>query len=517
LLDRWQADVLVVGAGVAGLCAALAAAPRRALVLCPDDPARASSSALAQGGIAAPVGPGDSVESHVGDTLDVACHSADPEAVGRVISGAGDALKFLEASGVKFDRAGNRRSLHLEAGHRFARVAHVAGDRSGEAIVAALWSCVSAAPHVEVRIGWRAVELIAASGVGVVGARVIDGRGHPAVIHARETVLATGGIGRLYRHTTNGEYATGDGLAMALALGARTAALEFVQFHPTALRVDADPLPLLTEALRGAGARLITARGTLVMAGHHVLGDLAPRDVVARAVWEHAQAGEEVLLDATAVFASDKARAFPGAHRTALFYGIDPAVAPLPVTAAAHYHMGGVVVDASGRTSIPGLWACGEVAYTGLHGANRLASNSLLEAVVCGQAVGTAIAVAKFKSRPAAAAPKVEALAAVGMDARWARLRDRMWHAMGPVRDAATLGTALAATLTELEELRPEDVLLHHRFTLVAAMIGAAARREESRGAHWRSDFPLRDPSRDGPRAVYSRRPTPTERRSGVA
>ncbi len=377
-----ETDVLVIGAGVAGLCAALAATPRRVLLLCPDEPARASSSALAQGGIAAPVGPGDSVASHVGDTLDAACHSADPQAVNRVVSGAAGALAFLEASGVQFDRDGAGRQLHLEAGHRHPRVVHAAGDRSGEAIVRSMWECTRAAPHVEFLIGWRATELLVAASGEAAGAMVIDPNGYARAIHARDTVLATGGLGRLYKYTTNGEHASGDGLAMALAIGARSAALEFVQFHPTALRVDADPLPLLTEALRGAGARLVTARGLEVMSGRHVHGDLAPRDVVARSVWEFAHIGEEVFLDATAVFRSMKGNAFPGARSTALRYGIDPAVDVLPVTAAAHYHMGGVLVDDAGRTSVAGLSACGEVAYTGLHGANRLASNSLLEAVV---------------------------------------------------------------------------------------------------------------------------------------
>jgi L-aspartate oxidase len=292
---------------------------------------------------------------------------------------------------------------------------------------------------------------------------------------------------------------------MALAIGARTAALEFVQFHPTALRVHADPLPLLTEALRGAGARLVTARGALVMAGRHVLGDLAPRDVVARTVWEHAQAGEDVLLDATAVFGSDKGSAFPGARRTALSHGIDPAVAPLPVTAAAHYHMGGVVVDALGRTSLPGLWACGEVAYTGLHGANRLASNSLLEAVICGRAVGAAIATERFRPCPVAVLDAAEVSHTAERDERWTHIRDRMWRAMGPVRDACTLNSALAATVRERDCLDPACVVLRLRYGLVLEMLTAAVAREESRGAHWRADFPRRDTTRDGPRAVYPR------------
>ena len=333
----------------------------------------------------------------------------------------------------------------------------------------------------------------------------VDARGNQTIIRARETVLATGGIGRLFRYTTNGPYATGDGLAMALAVGVRTAALEFVQFHPTALRVDADPLPLLTEALRGAGAHLVTADGERVMQGRHPLGDLAPRDIVARAVFECTQSGRDVLLDARGVFNSDDAREFPGARATALRYGLDPTAQALPVTAAAHYHMGGVVVDASGRTSAPGLWACGEVAYTGLHGANRLASNSLLEAVVCGRTVGETIARAPVVLR---ATPKVVprgALIDSESDPVWLGLRNRMWQALGPIRDGGTLDAALAATIADRASLPQQSLLLQRRFDLAIAMLKAAAARNESRGAHWRRDFPRRDTSLDGPLAVHPR------------
>ncbi len=505
-----QADVLILGAGAAGLCAALSSAPRRTLLLCPDAPGRSSSSALAQGGIDAPVGTGDSVNLHVGDTVAAAGHSADPAAVTRVIESAADAIAFLERTGVDFDRDGAAHSLHLEAGHRRARVAHAAGDRSGEVITQALWTAVSAAPHVDVLVGWRALDLLATP-AGVGGVLVADARGRLMRIEAREVVLATGGIGRLFRYTTNGPYATGDGLAMALAAGARTAALEFVQFHPTALSVDSMPRPLLTEALRGAGAHLITAGGRRVMAGRHPLGDLAPRDVVARAVFEHTQAGEQVLLDARAVFASAGAGDFPGARATALKYGLDPVHELLPVTAAAHYHMGGLVVDAGGRTSIPGLWACGEVAYTGLHGANRLASNSLLEAVVCGRMTGEIIARSPSEPRGLPAPVDVGAVPADPESApAWTQLRERMWQALGPVRDGATLQEAIAATAADRAALPPEALTLRRRLDLALAMLEAAADRTESRGAHWRRDFPQRDASRDGPLAVH-RQPASTQ------
>ena len=337
------------------------------------------------------------------------------------------------------------------------------------------------------------------------GVHALDAAGEPALILAAETVLATGGAGRMFRYTTNGPWAAGDGLAMALVAGARTAALEFVQFHPTALRVDTDPLPLLTEALRGAGARLVTDSGDLLMAGRHPLGDLAPRDVVARAVWECAQTGAEVLLDATRVFSSPAGTAFPGARATSLAHGIDPASTYLPVTAAAHYHMGGVVVDDEGRTTVPGLWACGEVSYTGLHGANRLASNSLLEAVVCGRSAGAALARRPIEPRGPAVAFIPVATTEVEAAPLWHALRVRMWEAMGPVRDGASLYAAITATRAALQSLPENEHVLRQRHELALAMMQAALAREESRGAHFRRDFPTRDESRDGPRAVYPR------------
>jgi L-aspartate oxidase len=510
-------DVLVVGAGVAGLCTALRAAPRRVLVLCPVEPGAGSSSALAQGGIAAPIGVGDSVALHVGDTLAAAAYAADPQAVTRVISAAADAIAYLESSGVAFDRRGDGRSLHLEAGHRRARIVHAAGDRSGAAIVVPLWQRARSSVHIDILCGWRAVELLRSPSGEIAGVCATDGRSGRTVIRARDTVLATGGIGHLFRYTTNGASATGDGLAMAHAIGARTAALEFVQFHPTALSVATDPLPLLTEALRGAGARLVTASGRRVMAGRHALQDLAPRDVVARAVWEVALSGEQVLLDATAVFSSAAAHEFPGARETALRHGLDPAVAPLPVTAAAHYHMGGVVVDAHGRTTAPGLWACGEIAYTGLHGANRLASNSLLEAAVCGCAAGDAISRSPARRR-ACVAPATGSLPSdAALDLATSQLRARTWQALGPVRDGPTLHAALERSALEREALDAHDLVARYRYGLVIAMLDAALQREESRGAHWRSDFPNRNPGRDGPFAVYSRAARRDARRPDAA
>lgn len=499
-METVDADVLVVGAGIAGLSAALAAAPRRVLLLCIDEPSSGSSSALAQGGVAAALAADDSVDLHVADTLVAAAHSGDAETVRRIVGAGADAIGFLEAQGVAFDRRGSERSLHLEAGHQRARIVHAAGDRTGAAIVAALWSRVGEAAHVEVRVGWRIARLLLEAG-GVTGAIATTDAG-PVAIRARETVLATGGIGQLFAHTTNSPHSTGDGLAAALAAGAEVAGLEFLQFHPTALAVTQDPLPLLTEALRGAGAMLVTAAGRRLMEGRHRLLDLAPRDVVARAVYESTVAGERVFLDARDVFGSARAGEFPGAYATARRFGLEPARDPLPVTAAVHFHMGGVVVDACGRTSVPHLWACGEVAYTGLHGANRLASNSLLEAVVVGCAAGRALSRA-----PCALDGATRSIAAVAggepCSAPDPALRRLLWEALGPVRSGDGLSRA-AAVLEQGLASMPAASPRAARHALALAMVTAARLREESRGAHWRRDFPDREATRDGGRAVFA-------------
>ncbi len=501
-LDVLDTDVLVIGAGAAGLCAALAAAPRPVLVLSTDSPEVSTCTALAQGGIAAPVGPGDSVAAHVADTIRAACHSSVDHVTTNVIARATDAIGFLERAGVVFDRCGSEHALHLEAGHSLPRVLHVEGDQTGRAILNALLARVCDSTHIALRTDVQAVSLLGASDGSVAGALVVDAGGRTLAITARETVLATGGLGRLYAHTTNQKYATGDGLAMALAAGARAAGIEFVQFHPTALLSSADPLPLLTEALRGAGATLITGSGRRLMPCRHPLGDLAPRDIVARAVWQCRQGGEEVLLDARGVFGSSLASDFPAALATCRAHGLDPSDQPVAVTAAAHYHMGGLIVDGCGRTSCAGLWACGEVAYTGLHGANRLASNSLLEALVCGRSVGGAI-----RSLPAVARPwssgSAPELAPLDENCdTWLRLRQLMWTHMGPVRDGHDLISSIRQLRALRQQLSRESLILRQRCNLAIAMMSAAAAREESRGAHWRADFPHRDRSRDGVAAM---------------
>jgi L-aspartate oxidase len=277
-----------------------------------------------------------------------------------------------------------------------------------------------------------------------------------------------------------------------------------VQFHPTALRCVLDPLPLLTEALRGAGAKLVRDDGLRFMAQVDQRTELAPRDIVARAVWQQQQAGHTVLLDATEVFASEHAAEFPSARAACMAQGIDPARTAIPITSAAHFHMGGVITDAQGHSNLPGLWACGEVAYTGLHGANRLASNSLLEAVVVGCATGRALAKQRYVHRDYQQNTRATPAPVDTQRPEWQQLRLLMWATMGPVRTAAELRLALQHLQTLQRNLDPTDITLLQRMSLAAVMVRAALNREESRGAHWRSDFPQRNHQLDGRYALVA-------------
>jgi L-aspartate oxidase len=500
-MDSYQTDVVIVGAGAAGLCAALNAAPRRVLVLAPDDP-ETSCTELAKGGIAAPIATGDSVALHVADTMRAADHSGCEQIAGIIIGTAVEAIRFLEGAGVRFDASRGSRDLHLEAGHQLPRILHADGDRTGAAIHRALLTRARASEHIAFRTDASAVSLLSGT-EGIAGIVALSENSTPLTIYAAETVLATGGLGQLFASTTNARGAAGDGLAMALARGASVAGLEFVQFHPTALRCPLDPLPLLTEALRGAGATL-TVNGRRFMSEIDARAELAPRDIVARAVWERQQRGAQVLLDARAIFNSAQGDEFPAALAACRAQGIDPARTPIPVTCAAHFHMGGIVVNEHGRTSIAGLWAAGEVAYTGLHGANRLASNSLLEAVVIGSAVGRAIARERYRNRPGR---YCESILPVPCDCRrpeWQRLRMLMWRAMGPVRDAVELKRILSEVASLRGGLAQDQLILRQRLTLAENMISAALLREESRGAHWRSDFAFRNSASDGARALFA-------------
>ena len=472
---RADAPVLIVGAGVAGLATALAAAPRPVRLLCRAHDGVGSASALAQGGIAAAIDPADAPAAHAHDTLVAGAHHNDAAAVRWLTDAAPAAVAWLEAQGVAFDRdeAGALR-LGREGGHGRPRIVHAGGDATGAALVRALRAQAQRASHIQWRGGVEVDALLWRDG-RVVGLRTRDERGREETHHAAHVVLATGGIGNLFARTSNPPGADGAGLALGLAAGVRARDLEFVQFHPTALDLPhRQGLPLVTEALRGAGARLRDARGRPLMDGVHPLGDLAPRDVVARRVWQACQE-HGAWLDATAI--TDWPRRFPTVLAACLEHGIDPRTAPIPVTPAVHFHMGGLSTDLDGDTGVPGLHAVGEVACNGVHGANRLASNSLLEGVACGRRLGERLARLPWAACGQGAARWIERGLALDVGTL-ATLRQLMWSAAGPQRDAAMLRDAL----------RQCGLWHGWQARLAEALLLAALRRTRSLGAHCRRD-----------------------------
>jgi L-aspartate oxidase len=494
-------DVLVVGGGVAGLSVALGITPRRVTVVTRGRLGLGGSSPLAQGGIAAAVGVDDSPSRHAADTLAVAGGLADPEVVSLLTSEAPQVIARLEELGTRFDRrADTGYELSREAAHGRARVLHAGGDATGVELVRALVQAVEREAAIQVIEQSDALELLLEKG-RVVGAIVRHRHGRVALHLARAVVLASGGLGRLFSHTTNAPESTGAGLAMAARAGAQLADLEFVQFHPTALAVGADPMPLLTEALRGAGAELVDGQGRTFMPSIHPAGDLAPRDVVARAIWRRRQAGDEVFLDGRQAVGDAFPSRFPTVYHLCRQHGLDPRSQPIPVAPAAHYHMGGIWVDGQGRSSLSGLWACGEVACTGAHGANRLASNSLLEALVFGARVKDDLQRELDNVPPpnvvlASVGRGADDLAGAGKSATASavpsigQLRRAMWNRVGLVRDEEGLEQALEMFESLARQHDPLDRDVQDQLVVARLLATAARCRRESRGSHYRQDLP---------------------------
>ncbi|HSM99382.1 MAG TPA: FAD-binding protein [Rudaea sp.] len=471
-----NAPIVVVGAGVAGLTTALAAAPAPVLLVSRER--GDAATALAQGGIAAALGNRDAPAEHARDTLSAGSHHNDAAFVHWLCTQAGGAIDWLRAQGVAFDRDGEGNlQLGREGGHGAARIVHAGGDATGAELMRALCERVARAAHVQWIAGMD-VEALRLRDGAACGLRACAAGGQRHEFDASAVVLATGGIGALFACTSNPPGAQGAGLALGMAAGALTRDLEFVQFHPTALDIPGRHcLPLVTEALRGAGACLRDDAGRPLMRGVHPLQDLAPRDVVARRIWRERQHGTRVWLDARAV-QGEWTRRFPTVFAAALAVGIDPRNEPLPVAPAAHFHMGGLAVDRDGRTSVPGLYAVGEVACNGAHGANRLASNSLLEGVVCGRHLGAVLAA--HSAVPARGPVRWAERGAVLPESLCVELRELLWDSAGPEREAATLRGALHACMAWREA--GWQARVGH------AVLEAALRRGGSLGAHFRRD-----------------------------
>ena len=514
-------DVVVVGSGIAGLSVALGLASeaheRRVIVVSKTDGLAGGSSALAQGGIAVALSEEDSPSEHAADTLAVSGGIGDRGVVGILTREGPARVRRLIEMGARFDRDKDGR-LHFgrEAAHGHSRILHADGDATGAEIIRALVDAVLLHPRIEVRTGSFARDLVR-EGDRIMGVVVRAADGRSEWLRAPDVVLATGGIGRLYRRTTNPAEVTGDGLAMAARAGARLVDLEFVQFHPTALAAEgADPMPLLTEALRGEGAILVDETGHRFMPDIHPDAELAPRDVVARAIHARREAGEDVYLDARAAVGERFPERFPTVFALAGAHGLDPRKERLPVSPAAHYHMGGILVDRDGRASVAGLWACGEAASTGAHGANRLASNSLLEGLVFGARLAEAIIRGKsgLKPRPEALTPidvedpsielgggpkaTAKGLSDQNLTVLEHAVRDAAWAGAGLLRDANSLDAARSA-IADVGAVLPDDgprgLLEVRNLALVGQLVAAAAQlRTESRGAHARTDYPERLP-----------------------
>ncbi|MDP2624069.1 MAG: L-aspartate oxidase [Actinomycetota bacterium] len=487
-------DVVVVGSGVAGLTTALAVQGRR-VVLVNKGSLGDGSTWWAQGGVAAPISEDDSPDLFAADTIAVGGGLNDPSAVATLSAGAVAAIDRLRGRGARFDMSpGGGLDLGREAGHSVRRIVRTGGDATGAEVSRALTDAAARAEHITVVEQLFVADVVLAGGhaVGVTG----RGAGEEQVlIEAAAVVMATGGLGRIYANTTNPIEVTGDGLAMARRAGAKVADVEFVQFHPTALSAGLDPMPLLTEALRGEGAVLVDDDGVRFMVEEHRAADLAPRDVVARAVWRRLRAGRKVYLDARDAIGEDLPERFPTVFATCTRAGIDPRRELMPVEPAAHYLMGGVAVDLSGRTSVPGLWAVGEVSRSGVHGANRLASNSLLEGLVFAEAVADDVAAAApfeldGEARPPGPEPDTD-LDAVST------LRRVMWDQVGLVRTRGGLTDALATIEGILSRLPAEPSEARNMAEVAFLVTTAASTRTESRGAHYRADFPLADPQWD--------------------
>ncbi|MHC4756430.1 MAG: L-aspartate oxidase [Planctomycetota bacterium] len=497
-------DCLVIGAGVAGLRAAIEAAQNSNVILICKGSLEQSNSWKAQGGIASVIGKADSFESHIKDTLTTGCGINDEKVVDLVVRKGPDLIRQLLDWGTEFDTDGKNIATTLEGGHSYPRVAHAHGDKTGQIITETLINKARQNPNIKIIYNFFAIDLLTNTKNECAGLIGQDSRG-TQIIWAANTILATGGAGRLYRETTNPEVATGDGLAMAYRAGAALQDLEFMQFHPTTLYIAGASRALITEALRGEGAILVDANGTQFMKEYHESAELAPRDIVSRAILSQMLKTNttHVYLDVRHFQRQHFKKRFPFINELLENFDIDITTDLIPVRPSAHYMIGGVKTDVNAQTNIKNLYACGEAAATGLHGANRLGSNSLLESLVFGKIAGQqALQNPKAETfRPETIKYKIPHSDRTRLNAEDVRnsLRALMWRNVGITRKEKPLSEAQEIVrfwqryVMDKAFESPQGWECQNMLTISLLMANAAQIRKESRGVHFRSDFPDTD------------------------
>ena len=503
------ADVLVIGGGIAGLRAALGIPERYRVLVITKDEVRESNSHYAQGGIAGVLDPEDRFDNHIADTIAAGKGLCDPSVVEMVVREAPGRIAELIEWGTHFDQVDGQVSLGREGGHSHARIAHALGDETGREIMRAVIQKAKSRPNVRIWQNTFSVDLLTHEG-RCRGVLVWDRHRGLALVWARAVVLATGGTGQHFRETTNPPIATGDGHSMAFRAGAVLRDMEFMQFHPTVLYIAGSARHLLTEALRGEGAYLRDCHGERFMPSYHPMAELAPRDDVSQAIAAQMAKTQHpsVYLDLSHLDPDLIRRRFPGIDRLCRTFALDITRDPIPVCPGAHYMIGGVTVDLAGRTTLPGLWAAGEVSSSGLHGANRLASNSLLEGLVYGSRAAEDIVEQLDREGPRPL--EVPPISAPGRQDGHARidvadvresLRSLLWRRMGITRNAEGLAEAAERVdrwsryILPLEFTDPAGWTLQNMLLAARLMIAAATERRESRGVHYRRDFPAPDPA----------------------
>lgn len=504
-----EVDYLIVGAGVAGLRAAIGLADAGARILVVTKEALAESNThYAQGGIAVAMSGLEDVALHLDDTVNAGDGLVDHEAARVLVEEGPRRVEELLRWGTDFDREGGKLMLTREGAHSRNRILHAHGDATGAEIARSLLRHARAMERIELLEWTTTFDLTLENGV-VTGVDLLDREGRVFQARSRSVLLASGGAGQVYSDTTNPAVATGDGIGMAWRAGAEIADMEFYQFHPTALSLPGVPRFLLSEALRGEGAWLVNAKGERFMERYHPLLELAPRDVVARAITREGMGGP-VYLDMRQVREIDPAMRFPGISKFLAQHGLDLRRDLIPVRPAAHYLMGGIRTDVNGRTSLPGLFAAGEAACTGVHGANRLASNSLLEGLVFGARAAEAMA-GEAEQRGRSTEPRAykaeDKVREAELPGMWKGLQQVMWQKAGLLRD----GEGLRAAQQELAEMEMpggadrQEIELRNLHAVGELIVASALTREESRGAHFRNDFPKRDDERFGKHSVVAK------------